>query len=117
MTDKLVVLITTGKMEEAQKIADELVKQRLAACVNIVPQITSVYWWKGEVCHDTEVLLVVKTDRQRFVRLEQAVRNLHSYEIPEVIALPIEAGSQAYLEWMNESLEEAERAQVERGDP
>jgi periplasmic divalent cation tolerance protein len=102
-------------MEEAQKIAAELIEQRLAACVNIVPQIISVYRWEGEVCHDTEILLVVKTDHQRFARLEQTVRSLHSYEVPEVIALPIEAGSQAYLKWIDESLGAVEGAK-EPGD-
>lgn len=91
-------------MEEAQNIAEALIQQRLAACVNIVPQITSVYRWKGEVCRDTEVLLVVKTDRQQFAELEQAVKQVHSYEVPEIIALPIEVGSQAYLTWVDESL-------------
>jgi periplasmic divalent cation tolerance protein len=104
MTDKLVVLVTAGQVEEAQRIADELIERRLAACVNIIPQIASVYRWKGEVCHDTEVLLVIKTDRQRFNELEGAVRRLHSYDVAEVIALAIEEGAAAYLNWMDESL-------------
>jgi periplasmic divalent cation tolerance protein len=107
MSDYLVVLMTAGKLEEAEKIAQELVYQRLAACVNIVPQITSIYRWKGEVGRDSEVLLIAKTERGRWAELEQAVKQWHSYEVPEVIALTVEAGSRSYLDWVSESVAES----------
>jgi periplasmic divalent cation tolerance protein len=108
MSNCVVVLITAGQLEEAEKIAHELVNQRLAACVNIVPQIISIYRWKGQVCRDGEVLLVAKTLRQRYAELERAVKQWHSYEVPEVIALPIEDGSDSYLDWVAESVTETE---------
>jgi periplasmic divalent cation tolerance protein len=100
----LIVFITAGNLDEARKIADELVGQRLAACVNIVPQVESVYRWQGEVCRDSEVLLVAKTTRERFSALETAVKGLHSYQVPEIIALPITGGSEQYLNWLRESV-------------
>jgi len=107
MTNYLVVLITAGKLEEAEKIAQELVAQRLAACVNIVPQIISIYRWKGEVCRDTEVLLVAKTERAHYAELERAVKQGHSYDVPEIIAVPVEEGSRSYLDWLSESVAHA----------
>lgn len=104
MSSYRVVLITASKLEEAEKIAQELVHQRLAACVNIVPHVISVYRWKGEVCRETEVLLVVKTEQGRYAQLERVVKQWHSYEVPEVIALAIEEGSRSYLDWVAESV-------------
>lgn len=100
----LVVFITAGNLDEGRKIAAELVGQRLAACVNILPQIESLYRWQGEVCRDNEVMLVAKTTRERFQALETAVRGLHSYQVPEIIALPIERGFEPYLKWLQESV-------------
>lgn len=108
MSQYLVVLITAGKWEEAEKIAQELVRQRLAACVNMVPQITSIYRWKGEVCQDSEVLLIAKTERGRLAELEQAVKQWHSYDVPEIIALSVADGSPAYLDWVSESVADSE---------
>jgi periplasmic divalent cation tolerance protein len=105
MTDKIVVMVTCGSAEEANKIAHSLVGQRLAACANIlrVP-VQSVYRWKGKVESAKEVLLIVKTTRRRFAALERAVKRLHSYDVPEIIALPIAAGSRDYLAWLGESV-------------
>ena len=104
MTDKRIVLTTCGSLEEARKIAHAFIEQRLAACVNIVPQIESVYRWQGKVETATEWLLVIKTTAGMFGRLRDALHELHSYEIPECIAVGIEDGSAAYLEWLGESV-------------
>ena len=104
MTDKRIVLTTAGSEEEAHKIARHLVERRLAACVNIVPQITSVYRWQGNVDEAREWLLVVKTTAAAFVQVRHAIAELHSYEVPECVCLNIEDGSPNYLEWIAESV-------------
>ena len=101
--DCLVVLVTVGSREDAGRIATSLVCEHLAACVNIVAAVESVYWWEGRVHHDAEVLLIIKTRAAQWSTLERRVRALHSYQNPEVIALPITAGSQAYLDWVRGS--------------
>ena len=100
MSDKKIVLTTTGSQEEARKIARSLVERRLAACVNIVPQIESIYRWQGNVDRAEEWLLVIKTTAGLFERIRSAIRELHSYELPECICLDIEDGSSAYLDWI-----------------
>jgi periplasmic divalent cation tolerance protein len=107
MTDKRLVLTTCGSPEEARRIAQELVELRLAACVNIVPQIESVYRWQGEVETATEWLLVIKTTAGAFERLRDAIGKLHSYDVPECIEITIEDGSAAYLEWIAGSVSQA----------
>jgi len=104
MTDKRVVLTTCGSLEEARKIARAFIERRLAACVNIVPQVESVYRWQGKVETATEWLLVIKTTADRFVPLRDVLQELHSYETPECIAIEITDGSAAYLEWIGESV-------------
>ena len=104
MTDKRLVLTTCGSREEAHRIANQLVEQRLAACVNIVPQIESVYRWQDEVETATEWLLLIKTTTTLFERLREAVLKLHSYDVPECIEVEIEDGSAAYLEWIANSV-------------
>lgn len=105
MTDKCVVLVTCASTAEARRIARAVVEARLAACVNILPgAVESVYRWKGKVETARERLLVIKTSRKRLAKLREAVSRLHSYEVPEFIALPIAAGSAAYLAWVGESL-------------
>ncbi|MFC2029236.1 divalent-cation tolerance protein CutA [Chloroflexota bacterium] len=101
MSEELVVLITTGSQDEADRLADALVAEKLAACVNLVPGITSVYRWEGKVQRDQEWLLVAKSHRDALDQLVNRVQVLHSYDLPEVIALPIVGGSQAYLSWIN----------------
>lgn len=100
MTDYCVVLVTVGSMEEGQRIAQALVSERLAACVNVAAPLASTYRWQGEIVHDQELLLLIKTRTALFSTLEARVRQLHSYATPEVIALPIAAGSAAYLDWL-----------------
>lgn len=105
MTDKIVVLVTCGSAKEAQRIARALVEARLAACGNILETpVRSIYQWKGKVESAKECLLIIKTTRRRLAALEKMVRRLHSYDVPEIIALPIAAGSQAYLNWIDESV-------------
>ena len=104
MTNKRLVLTTTSSPEDSKKIARALVERRLAACVNIVPRIESVYRWEGKVEEAQEYLLLIKTTEEAFPRLRDAIQELHSYDIPECIALPIENGSVPYLSWINESV-------------
>lgn len=104
MTDKRLVLTTCSSLEEARSIAHTLVERQLAACVNIVPQIESVYRWQGKVETATEWLLILKTTERAFDRLREALTALHSYELPECIEIAIEDGSLAYLEWIGESV-------------
>jgi periplasmic divalent cation tolerance protein len=100
-----VALTTIGSLEEGRRIARELVERRLAACVNLVPNLTSVYRWKGAVEEAEEVLLVMKTTEAQLVALEAAVRELHSYEVPEFVALRVDSGSRPYLKWLLDSVE------------
>jgi periplasmic divalent cation tolerance protein len=100
VTDALVVLVTAPTPERAAEIARALVEERLAACGNVVPAIRSIYRWEGEVHDDAETLLVLKTTRARFEALRDRVLALHPYEVPEVIALPVETGSAGYLAWI-----------------
>lgn len=100
MSNARIVLTATGSQEEAQKIAHALVESRLAACVNIVPQIESVYRWQGKVESAAEWLLVIKTQASLFEQVRDAVKELHSYELPECVMLEIAAGSSEYLQWI-----------------
>ena len=105
MTDKRIVLSTAGSTEEAHRIARYLVENRLAACVNIVPQIESIYRWQGKVESSSEWLLLIKTTSGNVPAVEDAIRELHSYDLPECIAIAIEGGSSEYLDWIGESVE------------
>jgi|SRR6266567_8014853 len=99
----LVVLMTAPDRDEASRIAELLVNSRLAACVQILPEVQSVYRWKGEVERNTEILLLAKTTSDKFDELDRAVREIHSYDTPEIIALPVNAASESYLNWLLES--------------
>lgn len=104
MTDKRIVLTTAGSQQEAQKIAEALVEQRLAACVNIISGIHSVYRWQAKVEQADEWLLLIKTTESASVPLRDAITKLHSYELPECIVLSIEDGTPAYLDWIGDSV-------------
>ena len=98
----IVCLVTIDDMDKALEIAKYLVDQRLVACVNIVPEIRSIYRWKGEICDDTERLLIMKTQQGLFSELEKAVQKLHPYEVPEIVALDISHGLPDYLSWIDD---------------
>ncbi len=107
MTDKVVVLVTCGSNEEAERIARALVEARLAACVNILGPVRSIYRWEGKLNDDQEVLLLIKTSRSLFDPVRHAVEKAHSYEVPEVICLPIIDGAPNYLDWLADSVGES----------
>lgn len=104
MTDKIVVLSTAASAEEAEKIARRLVEERLAACVSVIREIRSFYRWQGKIEDAAEWLLVIKSSRERFDALRTAVEKLHSYDVPEVIALPVVEGARNYLNWLGSEL-------------
>jgi periplasmic divalent cation tolerance protein len=104
MTDKRIVLSTAASEEEARKIARCLVERQFAACVNIVPRMDSIYRWQGKIESSQEWLLLVKTSADQLSAVYDAIRELHSYELPECIALSIEDGSSEYLDWLGDSL-------------
>ncbi len=99
-----VVLITAKDAQEGTKIAEHLVSQKLAACVNIVPGVQSIFWWDGKIDKAQEVLLIVKSKKSLFTKIVKTVRSVHSYDVPEIIALPIEQGFNSYLKWINKSV-------------
>jgi periplasmic divalent cation tolerance protein len=104
MTDKIVVFSTCGSVEEAERLARLLVEEKLAACVNVIAPVRSFYRWKGVVENGEECLLVIKTSRALFGRIQTSLEGVHSYEVPELIALPVVDGSPNYLSWMDGEL-------------
>jgi len=102
----IVVLITTSSEEEAHRIADLLLNQRKAACVNIVPRIDSLFWWQGKLDSAQESLLIVKTQASELKEITELVEGAHSYEVPEIIALPIIGGNEDYLKWLNTTIQQ-----------
>lgn len=103
--NEIVIFITSPNEDEAARIAGALVKARLAACANIVRNIRSIYTWKGNIQDDSEVLMMVKTRENLFSAVSDKVRELHSYDVPEIIALPVIDGSPDYLNWLRKSTE------------
>ncbi|MFQ5800605.1 MAG: divalent-cation tolerance protein CutA [Candidatus Hydrothermarchaeales archaeon] len=97
-----IVEVTTSGVEESKKIGKKVVEERLAACANIITNITSFYWWKGKLEEDAESILLLKTKKENADRLIQRVKELHSYENPAIITIPIEKGSKIYLDWIGE---------------
>jgi len=104
MSDLIVVLVTASSQEEANEIATDLVGAMLAACVNVIPGVTSVYRWEGKLQHSQEWLLVIKSRRDVLDALVQRVQAVHSYDLPEIIALPLTGGSDAYLRWLDQEI-------------
>jgi periplasmic divalent cation tolerance protein len=104
MTDKILVFTTAGSEKNAKNIAETLVKLRLAACVNILPRLTSIYRWEEKIETAEEWLLIIKTIRKNFTAVRDAIKELHTYELPECVSVPIEDGSEAYLKWIAESM-------------
>ena len=104
MPKALVVIATASSRKEADKIAQCLVEEKLAACVSIVPEIYSRYWWKGRIEYGGELLLIIKTLPARYKALEKRILKLHSYSVPEILALPVVQGNPAYLKWIEKSV-------------
>ena len=102
--EAIVVLMTAANGEEAARLADLLIGAHLAACVQILPEMESVYRWEGKIERQAEILILAKTTRSKFEELEREVRALHSYETPEIIALPVVAGSASYLAWLSDAV-------------
>jgi periplasmic divalent cation tolerance protein len=103
MSDPIIVLVTCGSEEEALKIANALVESRLAACVNLVAPIRSIYRWEGRIWDEKEWLLIIKTQKNSFEELEKKIKSLHSYSVPEIVSVPIVEGSSSYLNWISEN--------------
>lgn len=104
MTERLLAFSTVATAADAERIASVLVERGLAACVNVVPGLVSIYRWKGAVERELEVLLVIKTRAERFEALREALVSLHPYEVPELIAVPVAAGHPPYLAWLDEAV-------------
>ena len=102
--EKVVIYITTGTDEEAQKVAEELLKQRKAACVSILPGVSSTFWWQDKLDSAQEILLIVKTKASLVNEIVRLVTEIHSYDVPEIIALPIVGGNRDYLEWIGKEV-------------
>jgi len=107
MTDKQLVVTTAPNLSDARRLAHAIVDRKIAACVNIVPKIESIYRWEGKVESAEECLLLIKTTAGLFERVRSTIQELHSYQVPECIALAIEAGSLAYLKWITDSVEDS----------
>lgn len=103
-TNHVVVFVTAKDISEARKIASGLLEAKLIACANLVPQVQSLFWWQGKIDEANEVLLVLKTQSAKVEEIIQKVKLLHSYDVPEIIALPIDAGNGDYLKWVDESV-------------
>lgn len=100
----IIIFVTAKDFKEAKKISQALVERKLIACANIIQGVQSLFWWEGKVDVANEVLLILKTRRNLFKKVEQLVKSLHSYSVPEIIAMPIVAGSKEYLKWVNDSV-------------
>jgi periplasmic divalent cation tolerance protein len=105
MSEAIVVLVTCGTEDEAVEIAHALVEERLAACVNLISPVRSIYRWEGKIWDEKEWMLIIKTQKRRFEELEKKVKSLHSYSVPEIIALPVVEGFASYLKWLEENTE------------
>ncbi|RMD46796.1 MAG: divalent-cation tolerance protein CutA [Aquificota bacterium] len=103
--EHIVIFITVPSLDIGKQIAEKLIKEKLAACVNITSKVNSIYFWQGNIEKDDEFLLIIKSRKDRFEKLEKAVKTLHPYSVPEIIAMPLILGSGDYLNWINETLD------------
>ena len=99
-----IIQATTANEEEAKKIAKHLVEKKLIACCSIIPKVTSIYTWQGKINEDNESLMIMKTKTQLYSQAEEEIKKLHSYEVPEIICIPINTGSKEYLSWLEEQI-------------
>lgn len=104
MSDKIIVFVTCESNQQADLIAETLIKEKLAACVNVVPGIRSCYMWEGELAWSVEVQLFIKTTRGRFEQMKDRVRGMHSYSLPEIVGVTIDEASQSYLDWIDNNV-------------
>jgi periplasmic divalent cation tolerance protein len=104
MTDKVIVLVTCETREQAERIAEAVVSDKLAACVNVVPGVRSCYVWEGKLTWSDEILCLMKSTRGRFVQLQERVKAMHSYSVPEIVAVEIEDAYQPYLDWIDQNV-------------
>ena len=102
MSETSIVFVTAGSEEEAARIGQTLVEEHLAACANLVPNIRSIYRWKGKICDEREILIIIKTRTSKFEALQKRVKELHSYEVPEIVSIPLARGLPQYLDWVLE---------------
>jgi periplasmic divalent cation tolerance protein len=100
MSEYIVVFVTASSLEEAKSIGTTLVEERLAACANLIPHVQSIFHWQNKLSQEEEVLILLKTQRSLFERIQQRIQELHSYQVPEIIALPVQQGSESYLNWI-----------------
>lgn len=100
----VIIMVTCASRVEARRIADRILKMRLAACANIIDGIDSKFWWNNKIDHTSESLIIIKTRKSNFKKIESQIIKLHSYEVPEIIAIPIAAGSRNYLNWIGENV-------------
>ncbi len=106
MSKYIQIITTTESKEDADRIAKELVKKRLAACVQVIGPIQSTYWWKGEIESSQEWVCLMKSHEDLFQKIETAIKDIHPYEVPEILAIPILTGHQPYIQWMKDELKE-----------
>lgn len=111
MTDKVVIMVTAASRRECRKIAKHLVEAQLAACVNITAQIESIYRWEGKLADDKEYVMLIKSTRELFPEIKAEISRIHSYHTPEIICLPIIDGSRNYLQWVSDSVKQAQAAE------
>jgi len=100
----IIVFVTTSGVEESKKIASTLIEKNLGACVNIIPEVSSVYKWEGEICKDTESMMIIKTSESKFEKLKNRIKKMHSYDVPEIISFDIKRGDKEYFDWIDDSL-------------
>lgn len=100
-TNVVVVMVTTANQDEAVKIADQVIKSHLAACVSTIPLVHSTYWWEGKIVNDEEALVLIKTTSDKYLSLQETIQKIHSYKVPEIIAIPVSNGFLPYLEWVH----------------
>lgn len=100
MTDIRYLYVTTKNFEEGRKIAEQVLKERLAACANILPEMESMYWWQGQIAYASEAIVIFKTTEENVAKATEVIKHWHSYTTPCIVVLPVEGGEQAYLEWI-----------------